>query len=102
MVWISAVVVATTVWVGLGVRRWLERRQPAPARVVEQPNSFYSAPGVRQQVDQERWGRIRLDELHPVNRDEVARLIRLAETDGADTLSPSERRFMDNLADQGR
>jgi hypothetical protein len=97
--WISALLFVTGLGVGLRIRHLVRRRRlAAERRRVELPNSHYSAPGVRQLVDLERWGRIRVDQLHPLNRDEVRRLLRLARGAGADALAPKERRFLDNMA----
>jgi hypothetical protein len=97
--WISALVFVTGLGLGLRIRHLVRRRRLAAARRrVELPNSHYSAPGVRRLADLERWGRIRLDRLHPLNRDEVRRLLRLARDAGSDTLAPRERQFLDNMA----
>jgi hypothetical protein len=86
---------------GAGLRLRARRRRRAllvRRRVVERPNSFYSAPGVRRLVDLERWGRIPVEQLHPLNRDEVRRLLRRVRADGPGALAPRERRFLDGLA----
>lgn len=85
------------VWTRLWLRRAKERRL-ASRRRVEEPNSHYSSEGVRQQEDRERWGRIDLRKLHPLNRDEVRRLLELADADGVGVLSPRDRLFLDNMA----
>ncbi|MGD8601296.1 MAG: hypothetical protein PVF19_08125, partial [Gemmatimonadota bacterium] len=62
----------------LGLRLWLKRlreRRIAARRRVEAPNSHYSSLAVRQQEDRERWGHIDLTRLHPLNQDEVTRLL---------------------------
>jgi len=41
--------------------------------------------------DVERWTRIRPDDLHPVNRDEVLRLLEKVKQEGASALTPTER-----------
>ena len=99
--WISALLVVTGFGLGLGIRRrdQVRRRElMARQRRVEQPNSFYSAPGVRRLTALERWGGIPVERLHPVNRDEVSRLLRLVESAGPDVLSSRERQFLDTLA----
>jgi hypothetical protein len=96
--WISALLFMTGLGLGLRIRQRVRRqRLVARQRRVEQPNSHYSAPGVRQLVDLERWGRIPVDHLHPLNRDEVRRLLRLARAAGSEALAPKERRFLDNM-----
>jgi hypothetical protein len=102
--WISTLLVLAGFSLGLRVRlRALRRRRDVLARQrrVEQPNSYYSAPGVRRLVALERWGGIPLGPLHPLNREEVTRLLRLVETAGPDVLSSRERRFLDNLVPNG-
>jgi hypothetical protein len=97
--WISALLFVTSLGVGFGLRLRLRLRRQLVARQrrVEEPNSYYSAPGVRRLVDLERWGRIPIEQLHPLNRDEVRRLLRLARAAGSDALAPKERRFLDNM-----
>lgn len=85
---------------GVVLRMWhqrLRRRQRAARRRVELPNSAYSAPGVRNQEDRARWGSIDLRALHPLNRDEVQRLLDLVDRQGIHALSSQERLFLDNM-----
>jgi hypothetical protein len=103
VVWISALLFATGLGLGFGLRiRHRLRRQQVLERQrrVEEPNSFYSAPGVRRLVDLERWRRIPVAQLHPLNQDEVRRLLRLVKAVGPDALSSKERQFLDNMARQ--
>jgi hypothetical protein len=96
--WISALLLATGLGVGLGIRHRLRRHElRARHRRVEQPNSHYAAPGVQRLIDRERWARIPLEQLHPLNRDEVHRVLRLVDGVGPDVLSDRERRFLDNM-----
>jgi len=80
----------------IGYRQWRKRRVEANRRV-EAPNSHYSSTGVRQQEDRERWGGIDLGTLHPLNREEVLRLLDVADEDGVGALSPKDRLFLDNM-----
>jgi hypothetical protein len=73
------------------------RRRVAARRRVEAPNSHYSSMAVRQQEDRERWGSIELPRLHPLNQEEVERLLRRIDVDGVHVLSPKERLFLDNM-----
>lgn len=85
---------------GLGFAAWYanRRRRLADAvRRVEAPNSHYSSRGVRERDDRERWGRIDLSRLHPINQDEVRRLLALADADGVLALSSKDRAFLDNM-----
>ena len=77
--------------------RLLHRRGRAPARRVELPNSAYSAPGVRHQEDRDRWRSIDVHRLHPLNRDEVQRLLDVVDREGIHALSSKERGFLDNM-----
>lgn len=73
------------------------RRHAAASRRVEAPNSHYSSRGVREREDRERWGRIDLTRLHPLNRDEVRRLLSVVDLDGVASLTSKERVFLDNM-----
>ena len=84
----------------VGARMWYIRwrkQRVAARRRVEAPNSHYSSAGVRNQVDRERWGDIELGTLHPLNADEVTRLLDLVDEDGVRSLSPRDRLFLDNM-----
>ena len=99
---ISTLLLLASLGAGLHIRSRRGRRAiQARQRQVEQPNSSYSAPGVRRLVDLERWERIPREELHTVNRAEVDRLLRRAKTSGPDALSEEERRFLDNMVPRG-
>lgn len=85
---------------GIGTRVWYvewRKRRVAARRRVEAPNSHYSSTGVRNQEDRERWGDISLSGLHPLNADEVARLLEVVDADGVKSLSPKDRLFLDNM-----
>ena len=85
---------------GVALRTWhhaSQNRHAQARRRVELPNSAYSAPGVRSQEDRDRWGRIEVHRLHPVNRDEVQRLLDLVDREGTHALSSGERVFLDNM-----
>lgn len=85
---------------GVALRLWYKgwrRRRIAAKRRVEAPNSHYSSAGVRSQEDRERWGDIRLTALHPINRDEVVRLLDVVDEEGVKALSVKDRLFLDNM-----
>lgn len=85
---------------GVSLRLWYrswKQRQVAAKRRVEAPNSHYSSTGVRNQEDRERWGGINVGTLHPLNRDEVMRLLDVVDADGIRSLSPRDRLFLDNM-----
>lgn len=80
----------------LWYRRW-RRRKIEENRRVEAPNSHYSSQGVRNQLDRERWSDINLRALHPLNRDEVERLLDVVDEEGIKALSGRDRLFLDNM-----
>jgi len=84
-----------------GVVLWMatrrRKRLAMSARRVEAPNSQYSSRGVRDREDRERWGRIDLARIHPINRDEVRRLLAVVDLDGVAALSGKDRVFLDNM-----
>jgi hypothetical protein len=85
---------------GFVLRWWLRQRRKRRIeanRRIEAPNSHYSSTGVRNQIDRERWGDIALGALHPLNREEVVRLLELVDEDGVKSLSPRDRLFLDNM-----
>jgi hypothetical protein len=84
----------------VAIRAWYRKvraRRIAERRIVEKPNSFYSSVLVKNQEDRERWGGLDLTKLHPVNREEVERLLTIADVQGLDSLSPRERLFLENM-----
>lgn len=98
-VWMVGLVVAVAMG-GYALRRaYLARRRRtiAEKRRVEAPNSHYASRGVRDQEDRERWGAIELERLHPLNQEEVERLLRRIDVDGVQALSSNDRRFLDNM-----
>lgn len=97
-IWIAAVLVALIG--GVGFRLWYRRWHPGRAaghRVTEKPNSYYSSERVRALEDRERWAAIDLRRLHPLNQEEVVRLLKMVDRDGTGALSPADRLFLDNM-----
>ncbi len=85
---------------GIVLRIWYRHwraKKIAAARRVEPPNSSHSSGGVRNQVDRERWAGITLPGLHPLNQEEVHRLLVIADADGIHALSSRDRLFLDNM-----
>jgi hypothetical protein len=92
---------AALVVTGVGLRIWYrhwKKKRIAARRVVEKPNSHYSSKLVQNQEDKERWHSVDLTNLHPVNREEVERLLEVVDVQGLEALSPKERLFLDNMA----
>jgi hypothetical protein len=85
--WIPALLVGIVLGVALRMayRSWRKRRVAA-RRVVERPNSHYASEGVRNQEARERWGNINQRKLHPLNRDEVQRLLDMVDGEGITSL----------------
>jgi hypothetical protein len=52
---------------------------------------------VRERDDRERWGGIDLGRLHPLNQDEVRRLLSLVDVQGVSVLTGKDRVFLDNM-----
>jgi len=96
--WIPALLVGMVLGVAFRIayRSWRKRRKAA-RRVVELPNSHYASAGVRNQEARERWGNINQRKLHPLNRDEVQRLLDMVDDEGISVLSPKDRHFLDNM-----
>ena len=71
---------------------WLDRRSPAArfrARVKASPLDAAMS---------EQWAKIRLEELHPVNREEVERLLRKSAESGVRSLTADERAVLDRFS----
>jgi len=97
--WIPAV--AALIATGVALRLWYtgwRRRRVASRRRVEAPNSHHSSQGVRNHEDRERWGGIELSSLHPLNREEVQRLLSVVDVQGVAALTSKDRLFLDNMA----
>jgi membrane associated rhomboid family serine protease len=77
--------------------KWLQFRSPARAW-----RKKVAAPSARRPLvvgDPLRaWREIRLDDLHPINREEIVRLLRKAQAEGTGRLTPEERATLDRFA----
>ena len=92
------VVVAAATFVTITLRRAIRARNRARRRVVEQPNSHYTSPLVRNGEIRHRWQNIDLERIHEVNRGEVSRLLARVEASGVESLREAERVFLDQVA----
>jgi len=74
--------------------RWIELRSPAV-----QFRARTAAPAPRSSgADVERWRRVRLEQLHPINREEYERVMAKVQLVGAAALTPDERAFLDRFS----
>lgn len=90
---------ATAIVVALTVARVIRATTGSKGRVVEKPNSHYTAPSAVESATRERWSEIALDRLHEINREEVVRLLARSAASGVATLSTKERTFLDHMAE---
>ncbi|MGD2153701.1 MAG: rhomboid family intramembrane serine protease [Gemmatimonadales bacterium] len=76
--------------------KWMEYRSPARQfkRKVEAP--VRRTPG-GDSADLKRWQRIRREDMHPVNRDELDRVMDKIEASGVASLTQDERAFLDRF-----
>jgi membrane associated rhomboid family serine protease len=75
--------------------KWRERRSPAAlfkAKASPLANRKPPAP-----ADVEKWRRIRREDLHPVNRDELDRILDKISAAGIASLTPDERAFLERF-----
>lgn len=91
-------IVAVAAFATIALRRAIRARTRERRRVVEQPNSHYTSPVVRNGESRHRWQSIDLDSIHEVNRGEVKRLLARVEASGVDSLREGERVFLDQFA----
>ena len=80
---------------GFAYLSWLDRRSPAARfRAGAHPARRFDTSGEALA----RWGKISLEKLHPVNREEVARLLDKVATTGTGSLTPDERALLDRFS----
>lgn len=90
---------AAVVLSSFAAARAARARRRAKRRVVERPNSHYTSQLARESQTRHRWHTIALDRLHPINRDEVVRLLAKTEATSPEALRANERVFLDHMAD---
>jgi rhomboid family protein len=79
---------------GFAYLSWVDRRSPAArfrARGAAPAHRLDPSPS-------EQWAKIRLEELHPVNREEVERLLQKSATGGIASLTPDERAVLNRFS----
>ena len=81
----------------LALTRRARTRARSRRRVVEKPNSHYTATGVKDVEARHRWRDIDLSRVHEINRGEVTRLVAKADAAGVESLRPAERTFLDQI-----
>jgi hypothetical protein len=50
--------------------------------------------------DLDRWSKIKREELHEVNREELDRIMRKIDEEGTTSVTPQERNFLDNFSER--
>lgn len=77
--------------------KWLDWR--SPARQFKKQAQVHAAPVKDERRAVERWQTIRKHRLHPVNKEEVDRLLDKIGAQGVASLTPEERAFLERVAD---
>ncbi|MFQ5789839.1 MAG: rhomboid family intramembrane serine protease [Acidobacteriota bacterium] len=76
---------------------WMARPPAHQRRFQQNPRAAVRKPG-RVQEDLRRWGGIRREELHEVNREEYDRVMAKIRQSGVESLTPDDRAFLDRLS----
>lgn len=79
--------------------KWREYR--SPARRFKRKVEAVQRPTASPTDDLKRWESIPRDDLHPVNRDELDRVMSKIKSSGVGSLTPDERAFLDRFAPSG-
>lgn len=77
--------------------KWWERRSPA-ARFRTKAQAKPKAKAVNGAADIVRWQRIRREDLHPVNNEELDRILDKISADGVSSLTADEREFLERFS----
>jgi len=75
--------------------KWIEHN--SPAKKFKEKLGAPVRPAGGERLDLKRWEGIRRDEMHPVNRDELDRVVEKIKTSGVGSLTPDERAFLDRF-----
>ncbi|NJD17835.1 MAG: rhomboid family intramembrane serine protease [Gemmatimonadetes bacterium] len=82
-----------------GYLRWAEWRRGAGRRAWQKAlTASQPSAGMSDKDALARWKAIRLEGLHEINREEVARILAKVEGQGSRSLTPAERAIMDRMA----
>jgi len=83
-----------------GFLKWWEWNKGAAQRVFQTKLHPDATPTgmVGDRLAAARWKGISVDGMHELNRDEVVRLLSKVDGDGAGSLTPSERQFLDRMS----
>jgi membrane associated rhomboid family serine protease len=77
---------------------WHRRRAKSWQRGPVTATSTIQRLATQMRQDTERWKTIPLDQLHPINREEVERVLQKLEVSGLGSLTPDERAFLDRMS----
>lgn len=77
--------------------KWVEHRSPA-RRFKKKVETSAHRPSGGSGADLKRWKRIRREEMHPVNREELERVWSKIDENGVGSLTPDERAFLDRFS----
>ncbi|UCF19883.1 MAG: rhomboid family intramembrane serine protease [Gemmatimonadota bacterium] len=77
--------------------KWMEHRSPA-RRFQKQATAPIRKSAARLGGDIERWEKIRPEDLHPVNREELDRVMEKIRDSGVGSLTADERAFLDRFS----
>jgi membrane associated rhomboid family serine protease len=77
--------------------KWWERRSPA-AQFRAKANAKPKKKPMTGAADVAKWQRIRRDDLHPVNREELDRILDKIGAGGITSLTPDEREFLERFS----
>ena len=77
--------------------KWMDWRSPA-RRFKQKAQAVPTTPPRESSETVERWKRIRRDDIHPVNRDELDRLLAKLDAHGVKRLTPDERAFLERFS----
>jgi membrane associated rhomboid family serine protease len=78
--------------------KWWELRSPAARFRRKAATDRRPSSGVMNRADVKRWAEINRDNMHPVNREELDRILDKINAEGSDKLAPEEREFLERFS----